>query len=252
MTYAIDLDGGTALVTGASRGIGREIAIALAGAGAHVIGVARSQDDLTSLAEDIRELDREFLAIPADLADIAAIARTAEIAWDWKSGVAVLVNAAGTISRVEPPDVTPQQWATVFDLNVRGTFFLTQELGQRMVEAGRGSIVMIASIAGEVVTRAPVVYQASKAALIQMTRALAVRMAPAVRVNAVGPGYIRTSLNSGWLDIEENREYVLGRTPLGRVGAPEDVVGAVIFLASDASAYVTGQHVRVDGGWSVQ
>jgi NAD(P)-dependent dehydrogenase (short-subunit alcohol dehydrogenase family) len=119
-----------------------------------------------------------------------------------------------------------------------------------MLAGDGGTVVTIASLAGEVVTRASVVYQASKAALIQMTRALAVRWAPSIRVNAVGPGYIRTSLNGEWLDEEENRRYVLERTPMGRVGAPEDVIGAVLFLASDASAYVTGQHLLVDGGWS--
>jgi NAD(P)-dependent dehydrogenase (short-subunit alcohol dehydrogenase family) len=112
--------------------------------------------------------------------------------------------------------------------------------------------VTVSSLAGEVVTRAAVSYQASKAALIQLTRALAVAWAPSVRVNAVAPGYVRTDLNTAWLDEQENRDYVVGRTPLGRVGEPRDVVGAVIFLASASAAYVTGQNLRVDGGWSAQ
>jgi NAD(P)-dependent dehydrogenase (short-subunit alcohol dehydrogenase family) len=147
--------------------------------------------------------------------------------------------------------VTPEDWDVVFGVNARGSFFLTQAVGTRMAEASGGAVVNVASIAGEVVTRASVPYQASKAALIQMTRALAIRWAPKVRVNAVGPGYIRTSLNSAWLDVEDNRRYVESNTPLGRIGTPDDVVGAVVFLSSQAASYITGQHVKIDGGWSV-
>jgi NAD(P)-dependent dehydrogenase (short-subunit alcohol dehydrogenase family) len=247
-----DLSGRTVLVTGAGRGIGRAVTLGLAQAGADVVGLSRTPADLDTLGPEVRAIGRDFLSAPADVADVSAILDAADAAWSWKGGVDVLVNAAGTIVRVEPPNVTPDQWASVFDVNVRGTFFLTQEVGRRMLAGDGGTVVTIASLAGEVVTRASVVYQASKAALIQMTRALAVRWAPSIRVNAVGPGYIRTSLNGEWLDEEENRRYVLERTPMGRVGAPEDVIGAVLFLASDASAYVTGQHLLVDGGWSAR
>jgi NAD(P)-dependent dehydrogenase (short-subunit alcohol dehydrogenase family) len=252
MAYGIDLTGRTVFVTGAGRGIGRAIATASATAGADVIGVARTAADLDSLGRELAEMGAGFLAVPADLGDVEQIPGVVEEAWGWKGAIDVAVNAAGTTVRIEPPDVTPDQWATVFDLNARGTFFVTQEVGRRMLAGEGGSIVMIASIAGEIVTRAPVVYQASKASVIQMTRAFAARWAPSVRVNAVGPGYIRTTLNSEWLDREENRDYVVGHTPMGRVGTPNDVVGAVLFLASEASGFITGQHLRVDGGWSVQ
>lgn len=252
MSYEIDLAGATAVVSGASRGIGRAIAVALAGAGAAVVGVARSGDALGELRDELAGRGDELLPVVADLTDVAGVPEVVSQAWEWRGGVDVLVNAAGTVVRRDPPDVTPEDWDTVFAINVRGAFFLTQALGTRMHEAGRGAVVNVASLAGEVVTGAPVSYQASKAALIQMTRALAVRWAPAVRVNAVGPGYIRTSLNEAWLADPDNLGWVEGRTPLGRVGVPDDVVGAVVYLASPAAAYVTGQHLLVDGGWSSQ
>jgi NAD(P)-dependent dehydrogenase (short-subunit alcohol dehydrogenase family) len=250
--WRVELDGRRALVTGASRGIGRAIAVALAEAGADVAGLARSKEALDDLGEEVSGVGRAFLPVVADIADADAIAEAAEAAWRWRDGLDVLVNAAGIIIRKDPPGVTADEWDAVFRTNVRGTFLLMQEVGGRMLEGEGGSIVNVASLAGEVVTGASVMYQASKAAIIQMTRGLAVRWAPKVRVNAVGPGYIRTELNTAWLDEPENHRWVVDRTPLDRVGAPSDVVGAVVFLASPAAAYVTAQHLLIDGGWSAQ
>jgi NAD(P)-dependent dehydrogenase (short-subunit alcohol dehydrogenase family) len=252
VTWEVDLSGSTALVTGASRGIGRAVTLGLAQAGCDLIGLARGKQALDDLGADVSALGRRFLALPADLGAAGSLEAVAAQAWSWNGGVDVLVNVAGTIVRTDPPGVTPEDWDQTFAVNVRGPFFLTQAIGARMLASGGGSIVNLASVAGERVTRASLSYQASKAALLQLTRGLAVRWAPAVRVNAVGPGYVRTDLNSAWLDQPANRDYVLGNTPLGRVGEPADVVGAVTFLASPAAAYVTGQHLRVDGGWSAR
>jgi NAD(P)-dependent dehydrogenase (short-subunit alcohol dehydrogenase family) len=251
LTGQAELSGATALVTGASRGIGRAIALALARAGADVVGLARTEASLATLGEEVAAAGRAFLPLVVDVGEVEALPAAAPAAWAWHDGVDVLVNVAGTIVRTDPPEVTPDAWDRTFAVNVRGPFFLTQELGARML-AGGGSVVNVTSLAAEVVTRAPLTYQASKAALLQLTRTLAVRWAPRVRVNAVGPGYVRTSLNAEWLDRPDNRAYVEANTPLARVGTPEDVVGAVVFLASPAAAYVTGQHLLVDGGWSVQ
>ena len=251
MDASFGLAGKRALVTGASRGIGRAIALGLADAGCDVVGAARSRDPLAALGEEVEAKGRAFLPLELDLADVGGIARAVERAWRWRDGLDVLANVAGVIVRTGPLEVTPAEWDEVFGTNVRGTFFLTQAVGSRMLDAGGGSIVTITSLAGEVVTRAAVSYQASKAALIQLTRALAVHWAPTVRVNAVAPGYVRTDLNAALLDEEELRAYVLDSTPLRRVGEPRDVVGAVTFLASSAAGYVTGQNLRVDGGWSV-
>ena len=251
-TGAEGLEGARALVTGASRGIGRALALGLAEAGCDVVGAARSAESLGTLGNEVSAHGRDFLALQLDLTDVQGLAAAAEEAWDWQGGLEVLVNAAGIIVRTGPLEVTPEEWDEVFSVNVRGTFFLTREVGRRMLEGGGGSVVTVASLAGQVATRAALSYQASKASLIQLTRALAVAWAPTVRVNAVGPGYVRTDLNSAWLDDEQNRAYVLENTPLGRVAEPRDVVGAVTYLASPASAYVTGQHLLVDGGWSAR
>jgi NAD(P)-dependent dehydrogenase (short-subunit alcohol dehydrogenase family) len=245
-----DLDGTRVLVTGASRGIGRAIALELAAAGCDIVGVARSGDALAALGDEIEAGGRSFLAVELDLATAADIPAGVARAWDWQGGIDVLVNGAGMIIRTDPLDVSPEEWDEVFSVNTRGTYFVTQAVGRRMLDADGGSIVTITSLAGEVVTRAAVSYQASKAAWIQLTRALAVHWAPKVRVNSVAPGYIRTDLNAAWLEDDENRDYVLDRTPLRRVGAPRDVAGVVRFLASPAATYVTGQNLLVDGGWS--
>lgn len=250
--WEINLSGQTALVSGASRGIGRAIAIGLASAGADVVGIARSGAALNDLSVAVQATGRAFLPLSVDVTDVESINGGIEAAWSWRGAVDILVNAAGVMIRSDPPRVTAEEFDTVFNTNVRGTFFLTQAAGERMLAADGGSIVTVTSIAGEIVTRAAATYQASKAALIQLTRVLAVRWAPTVRVNAVGPGYIRTTINAAWLDVEENMRYVLKNTPLDRVGTPEDVVGAVVFLASPAASYITAQHIRVDGGWTAQ
>lgn len=244
--------GTRALVTGASRGIGRAIAVGLAASGCDVVGLARSTDALAELGAEIEGAGGAFRPLEHDLADVGGIPAAAAAAWEWRGGIDLLVNAAGIIVRTGPLEVTAAEWDETFAVNVRGTFFLTQAVGRRMLESSGGSVVTVTSLAGEIVTKASLSYQASKAALIQMTRALAVHWAPTVRVNAVAPGYVRTDLNAAWLEEAANRDYVLGNTPLRRVGQPADVVGAVTFLASPAAAYVTGQNLRVDGGWSVR
>jgi NAD(P)-dependent dehydrogenase (short-subunit alcohol dehydrogenase family) len=248
--WTVDLSGSVALVTGASRGIGRAVALGLAAAGAAIIGTARSEADLDRLGDEIEAQGGAFASKAADLSDVGVIPSLVDESWRWREGLDILINAAGTLIRSDPPHVQPSEWDDTMAVNLAAPFFLTQETGRRMFDRGRGTIVNIASLAGEVVTGAPLMYQASKAGVIQLTRGFAERFAPFVRVNAVGPGYIRTSLNEQWLDSQDNARYVEERTLLARVGDPEDVVGAVVFLASPAAGFITGQHLRVDGGWS--
>lgn len=246
------LAGTVVVVSGATRGIGRAIALAMASAGADVVGVARGEAGLAALREEVSGIGRDFVGVPADLSEVRSLEEAAAKAWGWKGRVHSLVNGAGTIVRREILEVSPTDWDEVFAVNVRGTFFFTQALARRMLEVGGGSVVNLTSVAAEVTTGASAPYSASKAALVQLTRVLAIRLAPAVRVNAVGPAYIRTELNSEWLDKDANLQWVVDRTPLARVGEPSDVAGAVVFLASPASSYITGQHLLVDGGWTAQ
>lgn len=249
--WEIDLSGTTALVTGASRGIGRAIALGLGSAGADIVAVARSGDDLEDLCGEIKGAGADCLPLTADLAATDAVLHVVKAGWSWKEGLDILINAAGIIIRRDPPDVSVDDFNRVMDLNVRVPFFLNQELGWRMRERGGGSIINVTSVAGAEVTGATLTYQASKAALIHLTRGFASRLAPEVRVNAVGPGYVRTTLNEDWLRDEENLRYVEEHTAAGRIGVPDDVVGAVVFLASPAASYVNGHHLRVDGGWGI-
>ncbi len=245
------LENATVAVSGASRGIGRDIAIAFAECGARVVGLARTRRDLEALAAEISDAGGHCGIVVADLSEASSIKVAAQQVWDCFGHVDVLVNAAGMMVRNDDvSDITLEEWDATFALNVRGAFFLTQAIGRMMLDGAGGSVLNITSVAGEVVTKAAVPYMASKAALIHLTRSLAVRWAPRVRVNALGPAYVRTALNEAWLAEPENRRYVEERTPLGRVGTPADVTGAALFLSSPAAAYVTGQHLLVDGGWT--
>jgi len=242
---------GVAVVTGASRGIGRAIAIRLATDGTDIVAIARDVDAMRPLGEEIRGIGRDFLPLEADLTDPARAAAVVEDSWEWRGQVDILVNAAGMLIRKPEAEITAREWDLTFALNLRAPFLLIQQIGGRMYEAGGGAIVSVASIAGERVTGAPAPYQASKAALIQLTRFFAKRLAPRVRVNAVGPGYVRTDLSQAWLAVPENEAWVKSRTPMGRIATPEEVAGPVAFLASNEAAYITGQHLLVDGGWSI-
>ncbi|MBO0710926.1 MAG: SDR family oxidoreductase [Acetobacteraceae bacterium] len=247
-TPSFRLDGKRALVTGAGRGIGLAAAVALADAGAHVALVARTEDEIGSAAARIRADGGSAESWPLDVTDIAATANAIEAAAPFD----VLVNNAGTNRPAHILDVTVADYDAVMTLNVRAAFFMAQAVARRLVATERpGSLINISSQMGHVGGPLRSVYCTSKWALEGMTKAMALELGPHnIRVNTLGPTFIETPLAKPFLAQPAFREYVLGKIKLGRLGQVEDLMGAIVFLASDASALMTGTALVVDGGWT--
>lgn len=246
---AFDLTGRVAWVTGAGKGLGRAMATALAAAGATVAVTSRTAADLESLAKELGA-DHRVLVLPGSVADGAAVDGMVERVVEAYGRLDVLVNCAGispTFKRTE--QVTDDEWSEVLDVNLDGAFHCCRAAGRRMLEAGSGSIVNISSVHGAAGFPRIAAYAASKGALEALTRVLAVEWADrGVRVNALAPGYFDTDMSSG-LVASRWGERILGEIPQARIGTPAELGGAVVYLASDASRYVTGTTLRVDGGW---
>lgn len=240
------LEGKTALITGGSRGIGYAIAEAFVAAGARVIITARGEEALMQAAET---LGANAIGKRCDNSNPADIARVVEESWRL-GPIEVLVNNAGISPYYKRSEhVTVDEWDAVVDVNLRGTYFCSVEVGKRLIEAELpGSIVNVSSMAGEVPLERQGVYGATKAGVHQMARVMALEWAERqVRVNSIAPGWVGTELTDT-LFASRHGERLLGDIPLGRVAQPEDVVGAALYLASDASRYVTGTVLPVDGG----
>lgn len=249
-TPSFRLDGKRALVTGASSGIGLACAAALAGAGAEVALVARREAELLAAAEAIRARGGAASAHPLDITDLAATAEFVAGAGPFD----VLVNAAGLARHSPALDTRPEDYDAAMNLNLRAAYFLTREVARGLIAAGRGgSLVNVSSQMGHVGGPDRAVYCANKHALEGMTKAMAIEWGPrGIRVNTLCPTFIRTPLAAQTLENPERRAWVLSKIKLGRVGELEDVMGPVVFLASDASALVTGTALLVDGGWTAE
>ena len=250
MPSPFSLEGTTALVTGASRGIGQGIAVALAEAGADVVCASTRRSGTAETAEVVRERGRQAWQLEADLSDREAAAALAEAAEAEAGPIDILVNNAGTIRRHPAVDFPYEDWEFVLRTNLDATFVLCQAVGRGMVERGRGKIVNVASLLsfqGGITVPA---YTASKHAVAGLTKALANEWAPrGVTVNAIAPGYIATDNTQALQDNETRSRQILERIPAGRWGDPADLGGAAVFLASPASDYVNGHVLVVDGGW---
>jgi NAD(P)-dependent dehydrogenase (short-subunit alcohol dehydrogenase family) len=247
------LDGQAALVTGASRGIGRDLARALANAGASVAAGARSLEDLRELVPRIEAEGGSALAVELDVTDRGSIERAVDATADRFGSVDVLVNNAGLGANQDALELTEEEWDELLDVNLRGLFFCCQAAARRMRERGHGRIVNMSSQAGHVGIRRHAAYGASKGGVENLTRVLALEWAPfGITVNAVAPTFVRTPGTAERLDQPDFLADVLARIPLGRVGTPMDVAGAVIFLASPAASLITGSVLDVDGGWTAQ
>jgi NAD(P)-dependent dehydrogenase (short-subunit alcohol dehydrogenase family) len=247
-TPSFRLDGRRALVTGAGRGIGLALAAALAEAGAEVVLAARSSAEIEAGAEAIRAAGGKAYAAPLDVADLPAVAAffTATPAFD------ILINNAGT-NRPKPfAEVTEADYDAVLGLNLKAAFFVAQRCVERMIEAGlSGSLIHVGSQMGHVGGRNRSLYCASKWGLEGLSKAMALDLAGhGIRSNIIAPTFIETPMTEPFLADEQFRTDVLARIKLGRLGRVEDLMGAALFLASDASALVTGTSLLVDGGWT--
>ena len=243
------MKGRIALVTGGAVGIGQSIARALAAQGADIIIADRDIEGARTAAEEIRALEVRSHASQVDIADVEGHrAYVARLEQEF-GPIDILVNNAGVTSMTALFEMTPDEWDLVMDVNCRGTFFLTQAVYERMLVRGRGRIISLASISGEQGGRfAGVHYSVSKAGVIMMTRVLARHAADSgVTVNAVSPGIIDTEMTA-----RLGTEIDPARVPMNRMGTPEEVAQAVVYLASDAAAYVTGQTLSVNGGQSMR
>ncbi len=239
-----------AIVTGASRGIGRALAQALADDGATVLAGVRDTDGAGSWVLDSGP---RILPLRMDVRDIEGTRQVIDRAVEEHGRIDVLVNNAGLGAEHDPLLVTEQDWDQLVDVNLKGVFFTTQAVARHMVERRYGRIVMISSQASVVGLPRSAVYCATKAGLNGMVRALALEWAPTgVTVNAVAPTWIYTPGTAERLDDPAFRRSVLANIPVGRIGTPDDVAAAVIYLASEAAGLVTGAVLPVDGGWTIQ
>lgn len=249
---SFNLEGKTALVTGAGRGIGRALALGLAQAGADVALVARTEQHLVEVAEEVKQLGKKAYIAPADVTSRAQVEAAVEQVLSQAGRLDILVNNAGMNIRTPALDVTDEEWETIIQTNLKSAFMMSQTVGKHMKDAGGGRIINVASVAGHVALRTGVVYGSTKAALIQMTKILALEWGKYnILVNAIGPWYFKTPLNEKLLQDEYFVQEVLSRTPLKRIGELQDLVGPVVFLSSEAANYITGQTLFVDGGMTI-
>ncbi|HHY38705.1 MAG TPA: SDR family oxidoreductase [Clostridia bacterium] len=247
------LDGRTAIVTGASRGIGEEIALGLAAAGARVALVSRTVSGLKRVERTIKEMGQEALAVPADVSDEKGSEEAFLLITERVGPPDVLVNNAGISPVLKSAEkLTSSEWDEILAVNLRGPFLWSRMSARSMIERGRGGcIINVASIGAIVGLRGLAAYCASKAGLVAFTRVAAIDWAKyGIRVNAVAPGYTATDMTSGVRKHPHIAEDLMRRTPMGRFAQPHEIVGAVVFLASDAAAFITGQVIPVDGGWT--
>jgi NAD(P)-dependent dehydrogenase (short-subunit alcohol dehydrogenase family) len=244
------LEGKVAVVTGGTSGIGRALSLGLADAGADVVATARRQQQVDETAAEIEKRGRKSLHLASDVGDRGSLEQLNAAVLESFGKVDILVNCAGIIKRRPTLDLPEEEWTNIINTNLTGTLRACQVFGRAMLERGYGRIVNIASLNSFVALSEVAAYAASKAGVASLTRSLAVEWSKkGVTVNAVAPGVFRTDLNAQLLDSTPRGQELLMRTPMGRFGKTEELVGAVVYLASDSASFVTGQILVVDGGF---
>lgn len=247
---AFNLEGKVAVVTGGTSGIGRAMSLGLAEAGANVVATARRQQNVDETAAAIEAIGRKTVRVASDVCDRASLDGLLTATVKEFGKVDILINCAGRIKRTPTLDLSEDEWNGILDTNLTGTLRACQIFGKHMLERGYGRIINIASLNSFVALHEVAAYAASKAAVASLTRSLAVEWSKrGVTVNAIAPGVFRTELNAQLLDSTPRGQELLMRTPMGRFGKTEELIGAAIYLASDASSFVTGQTLVVDGGF---
>lgn len=256
------LDGKVALITGGSSGIGREAALAMGRAGADVCVQGRSNVlEAEAVAEEIAKEGRRAVAVEADVSDPADVDRMVARAVEELGGIDIALCNAGIFEMGDLEQVSDESWQRHLDVNVSGAFYTTRGVVPEMRKRPNGAVIYTGSIFGPYGVPGAAPYCVSKAALHGLTKALAVELAPEIRVNAVAPGNIVTPMNTGLYryvstqaggegDVEEGKRLIMERYPIGRLGAPGDVATPIVYLASDAASFVTGQIIFVDGGYT--
>jgi len=244
------LKGRVAIVTGGGRGLGKGMAIALSGAGADVVLISRTADELNTTAEEIRRAGGRAEAHPADVSKVEEMDDLIRSIHSTRGRVDILVNNAGFAIRKPALDFTPGEWEQQVEVNLKGAYFVAQAAGKVMKSQGRGKIINIGSLSSYIGLPNASVYGITRGGILSMTRSLALEWARyRIHVNAIAPGYFRTKQTAPLFSDEKRREWVLSRIPWGRAGLPGDLAGVAVFLASNASDYITGQMIVVDGGW---
>jgi NAD(P)-dependent dehydrogenase (short-subunit alcohol dehydrogenase family) len=246
-----DLTDKVAIVTGGSRGLGKEIASALGEAGARVVITARREDWLNTTKQEVEKAGVECLSIVADVSEVEGVKKMVSQTLEKWEKIDILVNNAGVVWAAPPEQMTLDKWDYVMNINARGTFICCQEVGREMIRQKHGNIINISSVAGVAAVDPKsgqfIAYQASKAAINIMTKQLAVEWGPHnIRINVIAPSFLSTRLTDAL--IARTGENMKRWIPLGRIGRPDEIRGAVVFLASEASSYITGQIICLDGG----
>jgi len=246
-----DLTKKVAVVTGGSKGFGKAIALGLAEAGADVVVASRTQKDLDLVADEIKKIGRNGLGVATDVTDLRSIRFLADRTMKDFGRIDILVNNAGHGTYIPFLQVTEEQWDSVISVNLKGYFLCAQVLGSYMYKAKSGRIINISSVMGSAPTEYMAHYAASKGGIDAMTKALAIEWAKrGITVNAIAPSFFATDINKVAMEDQTISRVIMDRTPVRRWGQVEELVGLVVYLASDSSRYMTGAIIPLDGGWT--